>query len=432
MAITFTRKVEKLCCLNALIQSFLSSQHDPTQEAPEFILKMMQKELNYNKGLEDFEWVYLKLCGNNALESGCRLQDRDITSLCASLLNVPIINSLDLRFNQITDDGATALANYLKVMFFYMNLKDRCLKELNLTGNNIMEQGAQEIGQSLQMNRTLERLKLTGNPIGREGGIALAKGLLLNTTIAQLDVGECNLEISSAIAFATVLRTNKTIDYFSMDRLILFTRQEEQTVHICEMLRMNTNLKELHLSRCDMRDYGAERVVEALEVNKTLQVLDLSANRIARDGGNALARGLSNRCSLTILDLSCNRIQCEGAVAIAKALKKDNNRLVVLYLTYNEIREKGLCALADALLYNDSLHYIYLWGNGFSEKAAAAWAHLQTIGRIRQDSTDLKPYKVDGVLRMALFRKNGKHCKYRYGIPSWHGQAPEGRSIALF
>lgn len=42
-----------------------------------------------------------------------------------------------------------------------------------------------------------------------------------------------------------------------------------------------------------------------------------------------------------------------------------------LYLTYNEIREKGLCALADALLYNDSLHYIYLWGNEISEEAAA-------------------------------------------------------------
>lgn len=45
--------------------------------------------------------------------------------------------------------------------------------------------------------------------------------------------------ISSAIAFATVLRTNKSIDYFNMDRLILFTRQEEQTVHICEMLRVS-------------------------------------------------------------------------------------------------------------------------------------------------------------------------------------------------
>ncbi|KAL5104839.1 Leucine-rich repeat-containing protein 34 [Taenia crassiceps] len=424
MAVTFTKKVGKLCCLNALIQSFLSSQCDPTQKAPEFILKMMQRELNYNKSLKEFDWVYLKLCGNNALETEYRLQDRDITSLCASLLNVPIINSLDLRFNRITDDGAITLANYLK--------NDRCLKELNLTGNDIMERGAREIGQSLKINHTLERLKLTGNPIGREGGIALAQGLQLNAAITQLDVGECDLEISSAIAFATVLRTNKTIDYFSMDRLILFTRQEEQTIHICEMLRMNTNLKELHLSRCDMRDYGAERVVEALEENKTLQVLDLSSNRIARDGGSALARGLSNRCSLTILDLSCNRIQCEGAVAIAKALKEDNNRLVVLHLTYNEIREKGLCTLADALLYNDSLHYIYLWGNEINEKAAAAWAHLQTIGRIRQNATDLKPFTVDGTVRMALLRKSDEHCDYRYDIPSWHGQVPEGRSIALF
>ncbi|VDM26313.1 unnamed protein product [Hydatigera taeniaeformis] len=205
MAITFTEKVAKLCCINALIQSYVSSQHDPTLKAPEFILKMMKKELAYNKSLDDFEWVYLKLCGNNSLETEYRLQDNDI-----------ILHKLPTKF--------------------FLLKKDQCLKELNLTGNNIMKHGAQEIGESLKVNRTLERLKLTGNPIGREGGIGLAHGLLLNNTITQLDVGECDLEISSAIAFATVLRTNKTIDYFSMDRLILFTRQEEQTVHIYEML----------------------------------------------------------------------------------------------------------------------------------------------------------------------------------------------------
>ena len=41
-----------------------------------------------------------------------------------------------------------------------------------------------------------------------------------------------------------------------------------------------------------------------------------------------------------------------------------------LDLTFNEIGEKGLCALANALIYNDRLRYIYLWGNEITKKAA--------------------------------------------------------------
>lgn len=41
-----------------------------------------------------------------------------------------------------------------------------------------------------------------------------------------------------------------------------------------------------------------------------------------------------------------------------------------LNLSFNEIREKGLCALANALIYNDQLRYIYLWGNEITGKAA--------------------------------------------------------------
>lgn len=41
-------------------------------------------------------------------------------------------------------------------------------------------------------------------------------------------------------------------------------------------LKLNNTLRELHLCKCDMRDFGAKRLSEALECNKTLQVLDLS------------------------------------------------------------------------------------------------------------------------------------------------------------
>lgn len=74
--------------------------------------------------MEHFDWVYLKLCGNNFRETEYRLVDQDITSLCASLINIPIINSLDLRYNNISNDGAISLAHYLKVKFFQQYSSD--------------------------------------------------------------------------------------------------------------------------------------------------------------------------------------------------------------------------------------------------------------------------------------------------------------------
>ena len=55
-----------------------------------------------------------------------------------------------------------------------------------------------------------------------------------------------------------------------------------------------------------------------------------------------------------------------------------------------------------------------------------------TIGRIREDSTDLKPYIVDGVVHMALSRHISPRKSFHYAIPSWEGQQPEDRSIGLF
>ncbi|VDD83426.1 unnamed protein product [Mesocestoides corti] len=400
---------KRLICLQQLIESYQNSQYDPTEDGP---------------SLEEIKWIYLKVCGNNFRETCYRLRDREIPSLCASLLNVPVINSLDLRYNELTNEGAITLGNFLK--------NDRCLKELNLMGNNITADGAKELGIALKLNHTLKILKMTGNPIKREGGIHLAHGLQANNTLTHLDVGECDMDIASAIAFATVLRTNNSLLCFNINRLLLFTHQEEQTVHMWEMLCLNTTLTELHLAKCDMRDFGAKRLVDALERNKTIQVLDVSANRISSDGAIAFARALRNRCSLTVLDLSFNRIQNEGAIALAEVLKKHNDRLIVLALASNEIHEKGLCALADALLDNDHLRYIYLWGNDISDKAAAAWGHLQTIGRLREDSTDLRPYKVDGVVKMAMLNNDCDYRRYRFAVPWWGPQAPEDRSVALF
>ena len=51
--------------------------------------------------------------------------------------------------------------------------------------------------------------------------------------------------------------------------------QEEPTVHMALMLKVNVRLREIHLAHYDMRDFGAARLTENLLDNLTLTHLDL-------------------------------------------------------------------------------------------------------------------------------------------------------------
>ena len=78
------------------------------------------------------------------------------------------------------------------------------------------------------------------------------------------------------IAFTTVLNYNSTLKALCMNRPLLFSQQEETTIHFAKMLKVNSTLTELHLQKCDIKDTGAERLSEMLVENIGLKYLDLA------------------------------------------------------------------------------------------------------------------------------------------------------------
>ena len=82
--------------------------------------------------------------------------------------------------------------------------------------------------------------------------------------------------MESMIALATVLRQNKFMTSLNVGRSLPFIEQEETTVHMGLMLRVNNSLRELHLTKCAMRDFGVERLADGLFENTALRYLNLS------------------------------------------------------------------------------------------------------------------------------------------------------------
>ena len=59
--------------------------------------------------------ISVKLAGNNHLLTDTRLTDRDAEALYKTLRNNVYVTSLDLRYNNLTDEGAQHIAKLIEV-----------------------------------------------------------------------------------------------------------------------------------------------------------------------------------------------------------------------------------------------------------------------------------------------------------------------------
>ncbi|KAL0226069.1 hypothetical protein P9112_013393 [Eukaryota sp. TZLM1-RC] len=207
------------------------------------------------------------------------------------------ITELDLRSNNITSEGASALARALESNF--------TLTTLDLRTNNITDEGASALARALESNCTLTELVLRSNNITSEGASALTRALESNSSLTKLYLQLNNFTSEGASALARALERNST-------------------------------LTTLNLGSNNITSEGAIALARALESNSTLTTLGLGNNNITDEGASALARALERNSSLTILILRNNNITSEGASALARALER-NSTLTILDLRWNDI-----------------------------------------------------------------------------------------------
>ncbi|KAG5268525.1 hypothetical protein AALO_G00213550 [Alosa alosa] len=351
----------------------------------------------------------IKLTGNDRLKEVKRLNDNDLLAVSKILNDNESVKGLDLRYNDITDQGARHLAGLLQ--------DNVAIQSLNLMCNNIEAEGAEHIAKSLHLNKTLKSLRLTGNKIGNKGAMHFASMLQINNNLEELDCSDCDLDTQSLIAFSIVLNSNKHIRVINLSRPLLYSHQEETTIHMARMLVVNQTLRELHLGKHEMTDTGVERLCEALHSNKSLRYLDLRCNKITRDGAKFLAEVLKQGSPLEILDLSANRIEDDGAIHLSEAIVLPRCKLKALSIPYNNIGTLGLVTITEVMKISSSLSHIYIWGNKLEESVCVAFTKLMRSGRLLEMHTDVSPYMVDGHVCLAeLF--HGLH-RHFYWTPSY-------------
>ncbi|XP_019388251.1 PREDICTED: leucine-rich repeat-containing protein 34 isoform X1 [Crocodylus porosus] len=393
--------------LQGLCKQYLQVCQESNQPENPFIAHMLREADKDNIILT--KGFTLKIAGNNRLVPVQKITDEDLYVLVCILPKNIFITGLDLRYNVLTDVGAKHIAKLLQ--------ENSSLRYLNLMFNEIGTSGAELIAKALHRNEALLYLRMTGNKIRNKGGMYFASMLQVNSTLEKLDLGDCDLGTQSLVAMATVLNQNKAIKAVNLSRPILYSQEEDTTVHIALMLKNNSCLVELHLCKHEIKNFGVEQLCEALYENCSLKYLDLSCNKITRDGVKFLGELLKRNQTLEILDLHSNRIEDDGAIYLSEALALYNGTLQALAVVSNNISGKGLVALSDALKTNTVLSYIYIWGNKFDEATCMAFSDVLKTGRLKPNCTDVDPYEVDGHIYLAELSHGLK--KHYYWTPSY-------------
>eukprot|EP00929_Paragymnodinium_shiwhaense_P030339 TRINITY_DN17216_c0_g1_i1.p1 TRINITY_DN17216_c0_g1~~TRINITY_DN17216_c0_g1_i1.p1 ORF type:complete len:420 (-),score=145.06 TRINITY_DN17216_c0_g1_i1:173-1432(-) len=340
--------------------------------------------------------------GNDKLVFTSRLGDADVALFGKVFAaGLQTLLSLDLSYNLIGDDGAKSLASWLGSQ----DGQHGQLASLSLRGNAIEKQGCSELVRALKKRVSLSRFDMALNPLGREGGLMLVTFLQDSPSLLELHMADCEKDIDVLVAVSAVLLTGShSLRVCDLSNPRIKTLQEEHTMNLGRMLRVNSYLTEIYLGKHRMRDEGVRQLVSFLLENKTLRVLDLRCNELGADGAGHLSKLLAADCQLRKLNLEGNRIgekdNVQGAAALANALMSSNRMLSHLNLNNNGLCGAALLALGEAMAVNSTLECVELfhshWDATSSFKFHQILNDAQRIAPLRTDFiTDEVDYRID-------------------------------------
>lgn len=296
------------------------------------------------------------------------------------LETVSLVNCID------TSDGAKLLASGLGKW-------SKNLKVLNISNNNINENGAMILADGMKNCRKLERINISNNNITLFGVIVILESLkfcslrvksseIINQkNNIMINNGElfCSLETycTNLHSLDTPLTSINSIEtqYFS-----IYSKMWEKLKELCIVpypwyqMHITTvissclqNFKSLQVLALKYSIFDVDSAVSLgshLKLCSDLRVLDLSDNMIDSAAVERIATGLLNCGNLQELNLDCNKLSCSGAKILSLHLP-NCHKLTVLSLENNGIGVDGAKALVNSCI---QLQVLNISGNQVGDK----------------------------------------------------------------
>jgi hypothetical protein len=240
----------------------------------------------------------------------------------------------------------------------FLELTQDCIRdghtELNLSGKRtkigyIGYEELNKICELLKTNQTIKKLNLSHNDIGDEGAIILTEMLKINETIQDVLLFDTNIGDEGGKAILEILQSEKvSVTGF----LPVYNKIYKYNTKIKDSISNQIASKDFFNSF--KRDLENPKYLEREELNWTLC-------GVGDDSIKLLCPYLKNNNKIKILELGGNPIGDEGAHELAQMLKV-NTSINVVYLRGDKITDKGAKCLLEVLKGKETLN-VYIDGN---------------------------------------------------------------------
>ena len=306
------------------------------------------------------------------------IDDNAVHTMAFGLYSNTRVEEIDVSCNEITNDGAVIIGDFLK--------HNSMIQKLNISHNNITDDGAVAIMEYLKHNRVLKELNLSHNLMNFTAKKLLSE-CIKYTEYVDLSGNESSPwgVYCAIIKYCCVKRLTLCGDGGMRDYVIDITGNLQNNVKLesltlCKFGRAginlietilvdNTILKELNIS-WGINSNGTTILRRPLKhlshSNNGMYVnilyddnheclskaINLSNKNIDDNAVYVIAFGLYSNPTIEKLDLSFNHITDSGAQAITNCLK-NNKTLKELNLSHNRMNLAGIILLSECVKYAD-------------------------------------------------------------------------------
>ena len=304
------------------------------------------------------------------------------------------IKIIDLSCNKLTAQSAGTLAS----------LVEECgTEELDITGNQLGDEGAEYFSSCLIGNTTLRLLMMDGNDITSSVADKLESEMISKTSLQIIGITSQQLHAKNECGshITDVLQHYSSLTKFSMTNCTIIP---EEMIAILNLLVRNINLNTIHFSHNDlggikpnayttelstlkclscftllepeMLSIAADELVHALDLNINAKVVALSDHKLQAMQTSCIqiSQILQSNPSIVLLEVPEFCAENEESVDLLMAAIKATPLLQRIDISHNNLNTGGIQKFATAIKNTINLKSLIMKSNDINEDAVKALA----------------------------------------------------------